>query len=813
MDLLDFVGQTLDGKYQMTRELGRGGMGTVYLATHLGTERPVAVKIISPQFMQRAEFVERFRREARAAGRLRHPNVVDVTDFGFSDTNDGQVAYLVMEYLDGCTLGEILDEEKNLPVSWTLDILEQVCSAVQEAHDQGIIHRDLKPDNIWLEPNQRGGYTVKVLDFGIAKLEEHVDSPVNGDVPQAYRRSTHTIVDGAATIFGGFDGDITVAGNGPGTHVSDTNTLATESAAAENRTLIAEGGTLLLEPIGSEGETAIFEDRDISAELHDDIGTQVNTKVAGTADRETEVRTIARSLLDSNSSAELTRVGTVLGTPLYMSPEQCRGEHLDPRSDIYSLGVIAYQMLSGAPPFSGDFKDVMESHKLVEPPPLTTKRVRKKLRAAIHSALDKDPEMRPQSAEAFTSVLRARSEGIVELLRRALVIYTEHLPKFLLLATFFEIPVIILTFVQTLTSFLRVSDVVSDLTGKLILGGVVIVLALVSAFCATLIIGSIVWIVTQYLSVPLRPVRLRPALIEVRRNWKRITASGAIAAFSPILAAIVVSIAAFVVVGGALKLISMAAGISLMAPEMGGVAAAIFGTISFFWAYVWCMLITPVAMMEKLPIRDGFRRSRELAKRAFLTALAASMIMFLIPMTLATSLSFFVNVTAQAFDPQPKPTTGTVDTNLPKAVGETAVDAKAESVADANTAPDPAKEVKPAEVVKPPEEEKPGGFNFSFGRRPRVNLENGKMDMQTRLMHTILESLIQIIWLPLQIIVLSFSAIIVALLYLKTRLAGGESMNDLIERFEDDGRPRKKWQERVRQRLIQSGRISSNPSR
>ncbi|MBV9217261.1 MAG: serine/threonine protein kinase, partial [Acidobacteria bacterium] len=157
----NFKGEILDGKYKVERELGHGGMGTVYLATHLGTERPVAVKIISPQFMRRAEFVERFRREARAAGRLRHPNVVDVTDFGFADSKAGQVAYLVMEYLDGCTLGEILDEEQNLPVAWTLDILEQVCSAVHEAHKEGIIHRDLKPDNIWLEPNQRGGYTVK----------------------------------------------------------------------------------------------------------------------------------------------------------------------------------------------------------------------------------------------------------------------------------------------------------------------------------------------------------------------------------------------------------------------------------------------------------------------------------------------------------------------------------------------------------------------------------------------------------------------------------------------------------------------------
>src|SRR6185312_5018135 len=177
----EYVGEVLDEKYRLEHLLGKGGMGAVYLATHLGTERYVALKLISPQFMRNNEFVERFKREARAAGRLRHPNVVDVTDFGFATTDAGQVAYLVMEYLDGCTLGEILDEEKNLPVSWSLDILEQVCSAVHEAHQQGIIHRDLKPDNIWLEPNQRGGYTVKVLDFGIAKLEGHADPKGNGD--------------------------------------------------------------------------------------------------------------------------------------------------------------------------------------------------------------------------------------------------------------------------------------------------------------------------------------------------------------------------------------------------------------------------------------------------------------------------------------------------------------------------------------------------------------------------------------------------------------------------------------------------------
>ncbi|HYP51376.1 MAG TPA: protein kinase, partial [Pyrinomonadaceae bacterium] len=124
MNAANLIGQTLDGKYRIEREIGRGGMGAVYLALHEGTERAVALKVIAPEFMRREEFVERFRREARAAGRLRHPNVVDVTDFGLAETELGRVAYLVMEYLDGCTLGEVLEEEKSLPLSWTLDILE-----------------------------------------------------------------------------------------------------------------------------------------------------------------------------------------------------------------------------------------------------------------------------------------------------------------------------------------------------------------------------------------------------------------------------------------------------------------------------------------------------------------------------------------------------------------------------------------------------------------------------------------------------------------------------------------------------------------
>src|SRR6185295_7359853 len=188
-----YVGEILDDKYRLEQLLGSGGMGAVFLATHLGTERYVALKLIAPQFMRNEEFVERFKREARAAGRLRHPNVVDVTDFGFATVTNGRVAYLVMEYLDGCTLGDVLAEEQRLPLDWVVDILEQVCSAVNEAHQQGIIHRDIKPDNIWLEPTRLGGYRVKVLDFGIAKLGEATVPMLNDD-------SAATIIDGVSEL-------------------------------------------------------------------------------------------------------------------------------------------------------------------------------------------------------------------------------------------------------------------------------------------------------------------------------------------------------------------------------------------------------------------------------------------------------------------------------------------------------------------------------------------------------------------------------------------------------------------------------------
>jgi len=788
MDSLDFTGQTLDGKYQVTRELGRGGMGTVYLANHLGTERPVAIKIISPQYMQKAEFVERFRREARAAGRLRHPNVVNVTDFGFADTRDGQVAYLVMEYLDGCTLGEILDEERNLPVGWTLDILEQVCSAVQEAHNQGIIHRDLKPDNIWLEPNQRGGYTVKVLDFGIAKLEEHDDAASVSALPNPYQSAVPTYVADAKTTFGGLLSEAATSVDGHSKTVVQENTAAARKI--ETGTIVSEAGTLHLEPVNSEGETAIFEPGEILPESNVTIRSLDVSVSQETGNSNSVRRSTLKPSYESNSSAELTRVGAVLGTPLYMSPEQCRGERLDPRSDIYSLGVIAYQMLSGDPPFQGDFKDVMESHKTQEPRKLAAKKVRRKLKRTIHDALAKNPDDRPQTAEAFASKLSARSEGIWGLLRRALVIYSEHLPKFLALTTFLSLPLIFLTLALITLSFLKVGEEIPESTANIAIGITGVFLSIASAFCTNLIVGTIAWIVTQYLSVPLRPVRLRPALAEARSKWKRFAGAAFFTALLPFVVCAIAAVIGFVILAAILGILYPITGSVGLIFGFGIGGAALAGFLGFFGAYISWILVPPVIMMEKAGIREALRRSLVLVKRSFATAAGAVFIMFLIPAIVAGTISLVVNMTAKAYDP--KLNVGTIQEHVVISV--------------------PGASMSETEPVVEAIEEKRQNSNWNFGRRPRGD-GDAKKDMRTRLKDTLLESLIQIFWLPMQILVFSFSGIIVALLYLKTRLAGGESMNDLIERFEDDGRPKKKWQERVRARLIQSGRISSNPSR
>ncbi len=165
------IGEILDGKYRIDRQLGAGGMGNVYLATHIGTTRVVAVKVIAPKWAADPHFLARFQREAQACGRLRHPNIVNVTDFGIAVTARGHVPYLVMELLDGQTLSAFQQAQPRPALPLVADLLDQIGLALDDAHRHGIVHRDLKPDNIWLEPNGRGGYTVKVLDFGVAKMK------------------------------------------------------------------------------------------------------------------------------------------------------------------------------------------------------------------------------------------------------------------------------------------------------------------------------------------------------------------------------------------------------------------------------------------------------------------------------------------------------------------------------------------------------------------------------------------------------------------------------------------------------------------
>ena len=164
------IGEILDAKYRIDKQLGAGGMGNVYLATHLGTTRVVAVKVIAPKWAEEPQFLARFQREAQACGRLRHPNIVNVTDFGIARATGGDMPYLVMEYLDGQTLSNFQKANAEIGLPLIADLLDQIGLALAEAHRHGIVHRDLKPDNVWLEPNGRGGYTVKVLDFGVAKV-------------------------------------------------------------------------------------------------------------------------------------------------------------------------------------------------------------------------------------------------------------------------------------------------------------------------------------------------------------------------------------------------------------------------------------------------------------------------------------------------------------------------------------------------------------------------------------------------------------------------------------------------------------------
>ena len=347
------IGRLLDGKYRLEELCGRGGMGSVYRALHVGTGRRVAVKVIAPELAGNREFIERFRREARTIGRLRHPNIVNVTDFGITGKNEQTLAYLVMEHLEGVTLAVKLKDKRPLPLADALDILSQTCAAIDEAHRLGILHRDLKPENIWLEPVGVGGCNVKVLDFGIAQLHDLLAIEEPEPLPV----------------------------------ISETS--RTEAPQLQ-RFSITEDETLRL----------------------------------------------------NLTLQQLTRTGTVMGSPKYMSPEQCRGEKLDKASDIYSLGVIAYQMLSGDVPFNGTVAELLQQHSEAAPSPLSKKRgdIPATIDAVVRQALAKEPSARPATAGAFAFLMSLQTRGNDWLRQQADAINRRHRFKLMALAVRLQWP-------------------------------------------------------------------------------------------------------------------------------------------------------------------------------------------------------------------------------------------------------------------------------------------------------------------------------------------------------------------------------------
>jgi serine/threonine protein kinase len=635
------------GHYQILAPLGKGGMGAVYLAMHLGTRRYVALKVIAPELMAQQEFVTRFRHEAEAAGRLRHPNVVDVTDFGFARLGEANIAYLVMEYLDGCALSEILAEEVRLPLMWVVDILEQVCSAVDEAHRQGTIHRDLKPENIWLEPNRRGGYTVKVLDFGLAKL-----------APAAQVQPERTLDRSGP--------DVSAPALPPSikpSHPAD---------AGPNRASLDEAATLP-PPNVSRAEAAT-------------PAPPLEPAAKGTGSREEAARQEAALLTPPDDG--LTRFGSLMGTPLYMSPEQCRGQRLGPQSDIYGLGVIAYQMLSGRTPFIGEVDAVIRSQLEAQPTPLreVSPKTPKKIATLIMSALAKDPAARPQSAAAFASALRARAEGASALLRRAFAIFSEHFPTFLRISVISYLPWLALLSLQFGADLLIYAGVAPGGAARTISVTLNLLSFLVSALCNAIVSGVVVPVIIQLIVTPLRPIQSRAAFALLRRRLRPFITTSLL----------VILLTNFGII------LCIAPGLIMM---------------------VMYALYVPVVIIENLRNWAALRRSQTLVRRAPGSAILLLLVRFAIPISVSLILG-------------------------KKLVGV-------------------------------------------FEESP---------DFETQLLSR-LSILSNLLTVPL-------ITIIAVLLYLKTRQAGGETLNEALAQFEKEEAPRRNWQMRIRERRLMLDRPS-----
>lgn len=646
------TGLVLDGKYAMDKQLGEGGMGTVYLARHLGTKRLVAVKVIVSRKTDSEEFIERFRREAEAAGGLRHPNIVDVTDFGFTKLGGEEMAYLVMEYLDGCSLADVLAEEKTLSLEWTVDIIEQTCDAIDEAHRHGIIHRDLKPQNIWLEPNRRGGFTVKVLDFGLAKIQDAATLPdgprknITRDLAEASRfagltenfdsvpntilgqageptevldsspglESTPTLDDAYATNVGGLGDFLEKAGElnppvaetiGPGVQLGAPTMVGVPDRLGA--ATIVDGTVIGAPGLGP----ATIVDADPS-------GRSLDTDLSSGHSHSSRRSSGGRSLDAPLPSNPLTQVGTVLGTPVYMSPEQCRGPINDPRSDVYSLGIITYEMLTGHPPFSGgDVLSVLARHLSEPPKPLNE--VKSYIPVAVSNvvltALAKKAEDRPASASLFASTLRANAEGTGAIFRRAISLVSEHFAVFWRLMVIALGPLIVIRLLKLGTDLLG-SEVAFFGSAVWQVGFGLVFAGLAMFYAAALMRGVSALLLTQVMVAPLGRVRMSIGKTLIRRRFSRMLDGGLwylMLVIAP-LVVFLVSMGTFLEVASAGLYGGFDVRLALIT-VVSLVIAGVSGSLTFRNVVNTSMLPITI-LIEGVPVRDAFRRSRELVARA-----------------------------------------------------------------------------------------------------------------------------------------------------------------------------------------------------
>lgn len=636
----ELVGQVLDNKYRVEKKLGQGGMGAVYLAVHLGTARPVALKIIVPQHMANDEFITRFQREAKAAGLLRHPNIVNVTDFGFAAAGEGRVAYLVMEYLDGCPLSDILKEEKKLPFNWVVDILEQVCLAIDKAHSYGIIHRDLKPDNIWLEPNERGGYRVKVLDFGLAKVVDAAQSSAGANT--ATLTSTQSILlsldagpaaETATQVVDSLrppattDAPPTMIGDAPGAAAQrPTELLGSAMPSGANQTEISNrpstGDAAHTEIIGS-GSASDPQQTEITTPPRADHDTQASP----------DPRTVAAPMMTLAMGGQLTQVGMVLGTPVYMSPEQCLGDPLDGRTDIYSLGVIAYEMLTGQAPFSGNLYTLIAQHVKAPPPPLGEKRpdIPKAATALLMSTLAKKPDERPASAAAFATALRARAAGAGIVIHKAFSLYVENFPVFLRVSLLAHLPLFVAAVFWMISRVLdKLAPAVASASDT-----VVSVLEFISEPVSWLIcIGVFVPTIAQLLIAPLRPVHIGHSLAALKKRLRPFLIA---TLWFDLLLMFLLLYEDFSVglMGGVFSNTSLVNRLvrPLITAGMNNISHPLLakGIIALLFAIPACfalratlnyLLYAPAIVMEELSARASFARSKQLARGSLRTIVA-----------------------------------------------------------------------------------------------------------------------------------------------------------------------------------------------